>query len=143
MIRFIKKIDLPTIYKIEKENFQNPWINKQFKVQLKKINAINIIIEQKNIIKGYIFGEIIDGSYHLYKISVQRKLMNQGIGTLLLDYLIKYLNDLNLLYIYLEVNASNIFAIKLYENYGFIKVNIRKNYYNNGTDAILYKMELK
>ena len=52
MIRFIKKIDLPTIYKIEKENFQNPWINKQFKVQLKKMNAINIIIEQKNIIKG-------------------------------------------------------------------------------------------
>ena len=69
--------------------------------------------------------------------------MNQGIGTLLLDYLIKYLNDLNLLYIYLEVNASNIFAIKLYENYGFIKVNIRKNYYNNNEDALLYNLPLK
>ena len=36
----------------------------------------------------------------------------------------------------LEVNVNNLYAIKLYENFGFKKVAIRKGYYN-GIDGFL------
>ena len=50
---------------------------------------------------------------------------------------------LNLENMYLEVSRINQKAISLYEKMGFKENGIRKNYYSNNTDAILYKMELK
>ena len=58
----------------------------------------------------------------------------------LLNNIIKKLNLEN---IYLEVSRINQKAISLYEKIGFKENGIRKNYYSNNTDAILYKMELK
>ena len=143
MIRVANELDLSDIYKIELDNFENPWKINQFRVYINNSNAINVIFECDNIVKAYIFGEIIDEEYHLYKISVHKSNMNQGIGSQLLDYLIKYLKDISLLYIYLEVKSSNLFAKKLYQNFGFKKINIRKNYYNYCEDALLYNLSLE
>ena len=41
-------------------------------------------------------------------------------------------------YITLEVRASNVPAIKLYEKYGFKSLGVRKGYYqDNGEDALI------
>ena len=40
------------------------------------------------------------------------------------------------------VNINNIPAIKLYEKYNFIKVGIRKKYYNNEDDALIMNKKL-
>ena len=37
----------------------------------------------------------------------------------------------------LEVNSSNIFALKLYDYLGFKKIKIKKGYYQDGIDTIL------
>ena len=37
----------------------------------------------------------------------------------------------------LEVNCSNILALKLYDHLGFQKVGVRKGYYQDRMDAIL------
>ena len=37
----------------------------------------------------------------------------------------------------LEVNCSNIFALRLYDYLGFKKVGRKERYYQNGMDAIL------
>jgi ribosomal-protein-alanine N-acetyltransferase len=37
----------------------------------------------------------------------------------------------------LEVNCSNILALKLYSYLGFKKVGVREGYYQDGMDAIL------
>jgi len=42
----------------------------------------------------------------------------------------------------LEVNSNNIPAQKLYEKFGFNVVGIRKKYYNNIDDAIIYTRNL-
>ena len=58
----------------------------------------------------------------------------------MLKYLIDFANNNNNIYnITLEVDEKNIYAIKLYEKYGFIKKAIRKNYYNN-SDGILMEL---
>ena len=42
----------------------------------------------------------------------------------------------------LEVRNSNIPAQKLYEKHGFKQITIRKNYYDNSEDALIYEKEL-
>lgn len=40
--------------------------------------------------------------------------------------------------IHLEVDLSNMAAIKIYESFQFEKTNVRKNYYGPERDAIIY-----
>ena len=65
---------------------------------------------------------------------------NKGIGTNLLDYLIKKYPDI--VNITLEVRCNNVKAIHLYEKMGFIKKAIRKGYYN-GVDGILLELGMR
>ena len=143
MFRNISNFDLLEVYSIETINFNRPWSVNQFDKYIGDQNSINILYESKMRIAGYFFGEIIDNIFHLYKISVSPLFQNQGIATKLLDLLINKSKDLNLSAIYLEVNSSNKFAIKLYEKFDFVNVAIRKNYYENFEDAILYNLILK
>ena len=40
----------------------------------------------------------------------------------------------------LEVRASNAGAIRLYEQFGFEVAGVRKNYYENGEDALMMNL---
>tara|TARA_Y100000590_G_scaffold453176_1_gene597756 strand:- start:504 stop:932 length:429 start_codon:yes stop_codon:yes gene_type:complete len=142
MFKTISNCDLLEIHKIETFNFITPWTINQFSAYIKDESSINVLYENEMKIAGYIFGQIIDNVYHLYKISVVPFLKNQGIATQLLDFLINESKELNLTAIYLEVNASNKFAIKLYSKFGFVNIAVRKNYYQNNEDAILYNLIL-
>jgi len=44
--------------------------------------------------------------------------------------------------IFLEVRADNAVAIRLYERAGFQDIALRKNYYRDGQDAHVLKLEL-
>ena len=76
-------------------------------------------------------------------IVVKKDFRNNGIGSLLLDYLISYSKSINLKTITLEVNEINIPAIKLYEKFDFEKLGIRKKYYNGENDAIIMSKNFK
>lgn len=45
-------------------------------------------------------------------------------------------------YMTLEVRASNEAALNLYQKMGFIQVNVSKNYYPDGEDAIVMTLAL-
>lgn len=78
-----------------------------------------------------------DASYELIKIAVIEKMRNKSIAKLALEEFINH-HKTN---IYLEVSENNIYAIKLYESIGFKKINIRKNYYKDNSDAIIMLYE--
>ena len=86
-----------------------------------------------NINKGFIHIQngldIID----LLNIIVKPEYQNQGIGSVLLKYIIDNKQDKKIM---LEVRSKNINAIKLYQKYDFKIINIRKNYYKDD-DAII------
>jgi hypothetical protein len=42
----------------------------------------------------------------------------------------------------LEVKTDNLTAISLYESLGYAKLNIRKNYFGNGLDALVMRKEI-
>lgn len=111
----------------------NPNFSKLFHIENLNPNETIYIFKENNINKGFIHIQngldIID----LLNIIVKPEYQNQGIGSVLLKYIIDNKEDKKIM---LEVRSKNINAIKLYQKYDFKIINIRKNYYKDD-DAII------
>lgn len=111
----------------------NPNFLKLFHIENLNPNETIYIYKENNINKGFIHIQngldIID----LLNIIVKPEYQNQGIGSVLLKYIIDNKQDKKIM---LEVRSKNINAIKLYQKYDFKIINIRKNYYKDD-DAII------
>ena len=103
----------------------NPNFSKLFHIENLNPNETIYIYKENNINKGFIHIQngldIID----LLNIIVKPEYQNQGIGSVLLKYIIDNKQDKKIM---LEVRSKNINAIKLYQKYDFKIINIRKNY---------------
>ena len=111
----------------------NSNFSKLFHIENLNPNETIYIYKENNINKGFIHIQngldIID----LLNIIVKPKYQNQGIGSVLLKYIIDNKQDKKIM---LEVRSKNINAIKLYQKYDFKIINIRKYYYKDD-DAII------
>ena len=99
-----------------------------------------LLFIEENKIVGYLNYYLIYDRIEIANFNVLDKYQNKGIGTRLLDYLIKKYTDI--VNITLEVRCDNTKAIHLYEKMGFIKKAIRKGYYN-GVDGLLLELGMR
>jgi ribosomal-protein-alanine N-acetyltransferase len=60
-----------------------------------------------------------------------------GLGSQLMNFILKFLKDNEVNTLTLEVRPSNFKAQQFYSKFGFSKVATRKQYYENGEDADL------
>jgi [ribosomal protein S18]-alanine N-acetyltransferase len=136
--------DLISIKDILTTEFDDFWNYEILKSELESTNSYFFVA--KNIsgeIVGFAGIKIILDEADIMNIVIKKDFRNNGIGSLLLDYLISYSKSINLKTITLEVNEINIPAIKLYEKFGFEKLGIRKKYYNGENDAIIMSKKIK
>lgn len=70
-------------------------------------------------------------------IVVKKDKRHKGIGSKLLNEIFEITKQLKAQSITLEVNENNLPAIKLYQNWGFKQVGLRKKYYRNTDNAII------
>lgn len=90
-------------------------------------------ILEKNEFIGYIIVYDSFDSYELFEIAVDENFQNKRYGLNLLEFIP---NDKD---VFLEVSINNTRAYNIYLKYGFEKISIRKNYYKDGSDAIIMK----
>jgi len=100
-------------------------------------HKIDIII-YKNEVTGYLYYSKVIDEVEIYQIGIKKEYQNHGFGSELIYQLL--CKDIKKCY--LEVDESNINAIKFYESNGFKKYYVRKDYYTNHHDAYLYQWEL-
>ena len=74
--------------------------------------------------------------------AIHHKYRKKGFGTYLMSYLINECKKLNLNKLFLEVSHTNSTAKKLYSRFEFSTVGIRRNYYKDGSDALLKEKKL-
>lgn len=91
----------------------------------------------QNTIVGFAGIKIILDEAELMNIVVNKASRHSGIGTLLLNKLLEICKGKNLDSIFLEVNEKNLNAQKLYKNFGFETISIRKNYYNSDNGIVM------
>ena len=59
-----------------------------------------------------------------------------------MSYLIKQCKKLNISKLFLEVSHTNVTAEKFYNRFDFFTVGIRRNYYKDGSDALLKEKKI-
>ncbi len=130
------------ISEIETSVFLRPWSTAQIRDTLGDLNHLSIGAFENGHCIGYaLFSHILDEA-ELLRVAVPQEKRQQGIATHLIKTGLHILNKKGVRRVFLEVRVDNDSAIHMYESLNFIKVSIRKNYYNDG-DAVIYRWEDK
>ena len=140
-IKQINKKDIDLCYELD-SNTISLWSKKQWASEFKKegIKIFGLFIE-KQVIGICVFQVVLDEAQINY-FAVSKKFRKQGYGSYLMSYLIKRSEELNLKKLLLEVSQSNVTAEKFYSHFDFSTVGIRKNYYKDGSHALLKEKKL-
>lgn len=128
---------LTDILKVEAECFSSPWTEAMFMSEITGKFAHYFVAEEDNHAVAYMGMWALSGEGHITNIAVAKDYRGRGFARTLLNHFINIAKEEQLEFMTLEVRASNIPAITLYESFGFRQVGIRKKYYDNSEDALL------
>jgi len=141
MIEFelLSKDNIVEIWKLEKICFDDPWSYNSFERELDNNISVYIVaraVETRKVV-GYGGIWLMYDYADITNIAVSPESRRCGLGGKILQLLIDISSEKNMESINLEVRASNIPAIRLYEKYGFSQNGLRKRYYKGKEDAVL------
>ncbi len=138
IIRRMTLADVDGVAAVEAATFPTPWSRDAFASEMKNVAARYLVAEQEGKIIGYAGAWIILDESHITNIAVLQAERGKGIGRALTSGLMQYLSNLGAAYATLEVRKSNEVAQNLYKSLGFIKLGVRKRYYeDNDEDALI------
>ena len=139
-IRRMAKEDIARAIHIERLSFPNPWSSNIFFVELEKEDfAFYYIMEYQHSLVAYGGYWKIKNEAHLVTFAVHPSFRRKGLGSQLLQHLLKKIEKQNLDKVTLEVRSSNSTAQRFYQEFGFKRIAIRPQYYiDTDEDAIVY-----
>ena len=140
-IKQINKKDIDICYELD-SNTLSLWTKKQWANEFKKKDTKIIGLIIVNLVIGICVFQIVLDEAQINYFVVNPKFRKRGFGSYLMRYLIKQCEKSNLKKLILEVSNSNVTAEKFYNRFNFFTVGIRKNYYKDGSDAILKEKNL-
>ena len=143
--RAANAFDLPVFVSLDKDLFPySPWSASQYKEEFSSptrhfVVALN---EQQSII-GYA-GVFAPGQAEadILTVGVVPEYRGKGIAKALMALLTDWANAQGSTAMMLEVKTDNHEAIRLYESLGYLKLNVRKDYFGTGLDAQVMRLEL-
>ena len=96
------------------------------------------VAEEDGRVIAYAGAWLIFEEGHITNIAVDEPYRGRGVGTEVTRALMQYAANMGVQYLTLEVRRSNLVAQKMYQSLGFLKLGLRKRYYeDNGEDAYL------
>ena len=156
--------DVPEVGAMERMVFTLPWSNHAFEYELQYNQAAHFVVvrareaptdrqegehvpewfsrrlrtkSSRQPVLGYGGFWLIVDEAHICTLAVHPDWRGQGLGELLLVYLIDHATALNAAVATLEVRTSNLVAQCLYREYGFEVVGLRKGYYSDNHENAL------
>ena len=138
MIRLYNKKDIQSIVALEMDTLGTTLGSEMLEDNLSNSMSHFYVYEDKNEIIGY-----ISISFDGEQGEILNFCVNKGYQhTKLLAYAMNILHSKGAKSFILEVRESNIGAISLYEKFGFKRISLRKNYYSNNENALVYLKEM-
>lgn len=143
-ISFLSQRDLPAAFQIEKRAHAFPWSEQTFTSNQGE-RYLNYQLTIDGRMAAFAITQVVVDEATLFNIAVDPDFQRQGVGKALLEHLIDELEKRGVLTLWLEVRASNVAAIALYESLGFNEATIRRNYYptaDGREDAIIMALPI-
>jgi len=141
-IKQITEKDIDLCYELDSKTI-SLWSKGQWSSEFKKegIKVFGILFT--NYVIGIcVFHVVLDEAQINYFV-VNQKYRKKGIGSHLMIYVIKQCEKLKINKLSLEVSQNNVIAEKFYNRFDFSTVGIRRNYYKDGSNALLKEKKLR
>ena len=144
-VRPMKESDLNVVMYLENTCFVAPWGLKDVKYELNDNPVSNLWVIESDLtgIVGFVDYWITFDSATVCQICINPVYQRKGLGSILIEEMIKDCRTENVRNITLEVRDHNVAAIKLYEKHGFKKTIVKEGYYTNGDNALYMIKELE
>ncbi|HXE96494.1 MAG TPA: ribosomal protein S18-alanine N-acetyltransferase [Dongiaceae bacterium] len=143
VIRQMTATDLDAVLAIEQASFPTPWRREHFEHEIAAPHSFPFVAECNGLIVGYVCLMSLFEEAQILDIAVAPEQRGRGVARLLMDHAIMVAREKGTELLALEVRASNVAAIALYERCGFVRTGIRSRYYEGVDDAVLMEMSLK
>ena len=146
--RLMQEAELDKVIELVQQAGKFAWTPQNIQQSFVSTHASSYVfcsVEKQKLLGYAVIHKVLDES-HLLNIVIKKQEQAKGLGTAFLQQLISMLKQENLKSLMLEVRASNLAAIRLYEQLGFQRDGHRSAYYpssNGREDAWLYSLSLR
>ena len=143
--RLANAFDLPVFVSLDKELFPySPWSGSQYKEEFSSPTRHFVVaLDAEQSIVGYA-GVFAPGAAEadILTVGVVPLHRGKGIAKALIALITDWAHEQGSTAMMLEVKSDNLEAIGLYESLGYLKLNVRKDYFGSGLDAQVMRLEL-
>lgn len=136
-IRHMTLNDLDDVTDIASRCFSAPWERKDFEFSVRAEHDTGLLAECGGMAAGFCIIRCCSPQADIIDVAVIPEARKQGIGTLMVEKLLDEGRKRGVSEFMLEVRASNLPAIRLYENAGFVTIGVRKLYYSTPVEDAL------
>jgi [ribosomal protein S18]-alanine N-acetyltransferase len=137
--------DLPVFASLDKELFPySPWSASQYKEEFSSPTRHFVVaVDEAESIIGYA-GVFAPGGAEadVLTVGVVPTHRGKGIARQLMAMITDWSKQQGSIAMMLEVKVDNSDAIGLYESLGYSKLNVRKDYFGAGLDALVMRLDL-
>ena len=140
-VKEIYEKDIDLCYELD-SNTIKLWSKKQWADEFKKENIKIFGILITNLVIGICVFQVVLDEAQINYFVIKQKYRKQGFGTYLMSYIIEECKKLKISKLILEVSHNNFTAEKFYCSFDFSTVGIRRNYYKDGSNALLKEKKL-
>ena len=140
-IKRINENDIDLCYELD-SNTISLWSKKQWTKEFKKEGTKIFGLSLENFVIGICVLQFVLDEAHINYFVVNQKYRKRGFGSYFMSYLIKKCKKLNVNRLLLEVSQNNLIAENFYNRFDFHTVGRRKNYYKDGSNALLKEKKL-
>jgi len=139
--------DLSAIAAIEAASFpkgdkaEQAWTEESLRTELERPHT-RLHVAENGTVVGYCLLWLVVDEAEILTLAVDPAKRKQGIGTELLEGVMRDVAHEGANSMYLDVRESNYAGIALYRNAGFIQIGERKRYYDGKENALVLKRKL-
>ena len=140
-IKQINENDIDLCYELD-SNTISLWSKQQWTNEFKKEDTEIFGLSLENVLIGICVLQFVLDEAHINYFVVNQKYRKRGFGSYFMSYLIKKCKKLSISRLLLEVSQKNVTAERFYSSFNFFTVGVRKNYYKDGSHALLKEKNL-
>ena len=141
-VTYMTPRDLREVCEIERSVFPDPWSYNMFEEELSLPEMYTLVtVRLEGKVVGYGGLLAVESEGHITNLAVSPDHHSKRIGRIILGELIKLANLKSVRNLSLEVRTDNIIAQKLYREFDFSSIGLRRHYYGYGENALIMSAE--
>ena len=127
-----------SVAEIEASSFTTPWSAETFRGLVDRSGVAALVMtDTSGSVVGYAVLWCILEQGELANIAIAPDRRGEGLGRRMLHHVVEVARERGVEKLFLEVRASNAAALALYEDFGFARVGMRRNYYERPREDAL------